>query len=71
MVQRRQRERRLFEVLLPDGARLRQLSLRRIGALLKAEVLKENEPMLRAFEEVAGAAARTSADESWDLRIRF
>jgi acyl-CoA hydrolase/GNAT superfamily N-acetyltransferase len=36
-----------------------------------AEVLKENEPMLRVFEKVVGAAERTSADESWDLRIRF
>jgi acyl-CoA hydrolase/GNAT superfamily N-acetyltransferase len=45
---------------------------RRQGLLgLTAEVLKENEPMLRVFEKVVGAAERTSADESWDLRIRF
>jgi acyl-CoA hydrolase/GNAT superfamily N-acetyltransferase len=45
---------------------------RRQGLLgLTAEVLKENEPMLRVFEKVAGPAERTSADESWELRIRF
>ena len=45
---------------------------RRQGLLgLTAEVLKENEPMLRVFDKVVGTAERTSADESWDLRIRF
>jgi RimJ/RimL family protein N-acetyltransferase len=38
---------------------------------LTAEVLKENEPMLRVFDKVVGTAERTSADESWDLRIRL
>jgi RimJ/RimL family protein N-acetyltransferase len=45
---------------------------RRQGLLgLTAEVLKENEPMLRVFDKVGGTAERTSADERWDLRIRF
>jgi RimJ/RimL family protein N-acetyltransferase len=45
---------------------------RRQGLLgLTAKVLKENEPMLRVLEKVAGAAEHTSADESWDLRIRL
>lgn len=45
---------------------------RRQGLLgLTAEVLKENEPMLRVFEKMGLAFDKTSAEESWDLRIRF
>ena len=38
---------------------------------LTAEVLKENEPMLRVFEKMGLPLEKTSAEESWDLRIRF
>ena len=34
---------------------------------LTAEVLKDNEPMLRVFEKMGVALEKTSADESWDL----
>jgi acyl-CoA hydrolase/GNAT superfamily N-acetyltransferase len=45
---------------------------RRQGLLgLTAEVLKDNEPMLRVFEKVAGPAERTDADGSWEIRIRL
>jgi RimJ/RimL family protein N-acetyltransferase len=45
---------------------------RRQGLLgLTAEVLKNNEPMLRVFEEAAGPAERTSANECWELRMRL
>jgi hypothetical protein len=37
MVRRRQRERSLFEVLLPDGHKLRPEGLRRIDTLLEDE----------------------------------
>src|SRR5882724_4021041 len=41
MVQRRQRERRLFEVLLPDGHKLWRVWLRRIDTLLEDEAVIE------------------------------
>lgn len=45
---------------------------RRQGLLgLTAEVLKDNEPMLRVFEKSGAAIEKVSADESWDLRLRF
>lgn len=45
---------------------------RRQGLLgLTAEVLKENEPMLRVFEKMGIAAEKHAVDESWDLRLRF
>ena len=37
---------------------------------LTAEVLKENERVLRVFEKMGMAIERVSADESWDLRLR-
>jgi acyl-CoA hydrolase/GNAT superfamily N-acetyltransferase len=45
---------------------------RRQGLLgLTAEVLKENEPMLRVFEKMGIALEKHPVDESWDLRLRF
>jgi RimJ/RimL family protein N-acetyltransferase len=45
---------------------------RRQGLLgLTAEVLKENEPMMRVFEKMGVHLERTPVDESWDLRMRF
>ena len=45
---------------------------RRQGLLgLTAEVLKENEPMLRVFEKVGASVEKSSAEESWDLRLRL
>jgi RimJ/RimL family protein N-acetyltransferase len=45
---------------------------RRQGLMgLTAEVLKENEPMLRVFEKMGVGFEKHSADESWDLRVRF
>jgi RimJ/RimL family protein N-acetyltransferase len=45
---------------------------RRQGLLgLTAEVLKENEPMLRVFEKMGVACEKQDADESWELRMRF
>ncbi len=38
---------------------------------LTAEVLKENEQMLRVFEKMGVPLERTPVDESWDLRLRF
>ena len=38
---------------------------------LTAEVLKDNEPMMRVFEKTGVLMERTPVDESWDLRIRF
>jgi len=38
---------------------------------LTAEVLKENEPMLRVFDKMGVALEKVSAEESWDLRIRL
>ena len=38
---------------------------------LTAEVLKENEPMLRVFEKMGVALEKLSAEGSWDLRMRF
>jgi acyl-CoA hydrolase/GNAT superfamily N-acetyltransferase len=38
---------------------------------LTAEVLKENEPMLRVFEKVGVPLEKHSADESWDVRLTF
>jgi len=38
---------------------------------LTAEVLKENEPMLRVFDKMGVALEKHSADESWDLRMRL
>jgi ribosomal protein S18 acetylase RimI-like enzyme len=38
---------------------------------LTAEVLKENEPMMRVFEKMGLPIEKTSAEESWDLRIRL
>jgi hypothetical protein len=42
MVRRRQRERRLFEVLLPDGHKLWPDWLRRIDTLLEDEAVIES-----------------------------
>jgi len=45
---------------------------RRQGLLgLTAEVLKENEPMLRVFEKAGTSVEKSSAEESWDVRIRL
>ena len=45
---------------------------RRQGLLgLTAEVLKENEPMLRVFEKLGTSVEKTSAEEGWDVRVRF
>jgi RimJ/RimL family protein N-acetyltransferase len=45
---------------------------RRQGLMgLTAEVLKENEPMLRVFEKMGIALEKQSVEESWDLRLRF
>jgi RimJ/RimL family protein N-acetyltransferase len=45
---------------------------RRQGLMgLTAEVLKDNEPMLRVFEKMGAPIEKTSADESWDLRMRL
>ena len=45
---------------------------RRQGLLgLTAEVLKENEPMLRVFEKMGLKMDKVSVEESWDLRLRF
>lgn len=38
---------------------------------LTAEVLKENEPMLRVFEKMGVPLERTSVEESWDFRLRL
>jgi GNAT superfamily N-acetyltransferase len=45
---------------------------RRQGLLgLTAEVLKENEPMLRVFEKMGSSVETSSAEESWDIRLRL
>jgi RimJ/RimL family protein N-acetyltransferase len=45
---------------------------RRQGLMgLTAEVLKDNEPMLRVFEKMGAQLEKSSADESWDLRLRL
>ncbi len=45
---------------------------RRQGLLgLTAEVLKENEPMLRVFDKMGVAIEKVSAEEGWDVRARF
>jgi GNAT superfamily N-acetyltransferase len=38
---------------------------------LTAEVLKENEPMLRVFEKLGLPIEKTAVEESYDLRIDF
>ncbi len=44
---------------------------RRQGLLgLTAEVLKENEPMMRVFEKMGLKTDKKSVEESWDLRLR-
>jgi hypothetical protein len=34
-------------------------------------VLKENEPMLRVFEKMGTSVETSSAEESWDVRLRL
>jgi GNAT superfamily N-acetyltransferase len=38
---------------------------------LTAEVLKENEPMMRVFEKMGLPMQRTAVDESYDLKMTF
>lgn len=45
---------------------------RRQGLLgLTAEVLEENEPLLRVFEKMGIAVEKHAVEESWDIRLRF
>jgi hypothetical protein len=62
MVQRRKRERSLFEVLLPDGHKLWPDWLRRIDALLEDEAVIET--VARGLEArwPAASPARASQD---------
>jgi hypothetical protein len=56
MVRRRQRERSLFEVLLPDGHKLWPDWLRRIDMVLEDEAVIEGRPALRRGGLRVGAA---------------
>jgi hypothetical protein len=58
MVRRRQRERSLFEVLLPDGHKLWPDWLRRIDTLLEDEAVIEVVAQARDGRRVVAAAVR-------------
>ncbi len=63
MVQRRQRERSVFEVLLPDGHKLWPDWLRKIDTLLEDEAVIEGR---RAMPRMRGQ--RSTTDQDHDLR---